>query len=504
MPSGTTFMSQAEAKEPTGSGPVGALQASRWLWAIVAVGAVLRLIALGHKSLWLDEIASVVITRLPSQAFWSMLWHAEGNMALYYVLLRPWLFFGVGEASVRVLSAVIGIASIPLMYVLGKRLFGEATARVATVFFALNACAIWVSQEARGYSLLVLAVVASTYLFVRLVERPTLALACAYGVVTGLTLYCHYFGMFVPAAHLISLVALPEGRRPWKQLAVAGSFIALAGAPVLWMIHIQDVGHITWVERPSWLELYRLGVYLAAGSGKVLGALLLLLDLVLVAMFLRAWSILWRDRAQDLRCWRYALVASCLLTPVVLTLVVSVVRPIFYHRFLVIGLPAWVFITAAGAETIRSRTWRVAAVVGVCALSLASAITSYSRVQEDWRGVTRYLIAKARPEDRVLYYHGEGSFAVENYRNWLPGGSAPPPQGIAVGASNDDWTNQIDGAGRVWLVLYRAKPDDSLARAIDATLRKRYTVEQEVPFRAVTILEYRRRSEPVEKAPASN
>ena len=66
-----------------------ALQASWWLWAIVAVGAVLRLIALGHKSFWLDEIASVVITRLPTPAFWSMLWHAEGNMALYYVAAAP-------------------------------------------------------------------------------------------------------------------------------------------------------------------------------------------------------------------------------------------------------------------------------------------------------------------------------------------------------------------------------------------------------------------------------
>jgi hypothetical protein len=181
-----------------------------------------------------------------------------------------------------------------------------------------------------------------------------------------------------------------------------------------------------------------------------------------------------------------------------------VVRPIFYHRFLIIGLPAWVLVTAVGAEGIRSRTWRSAAVVGVCALSVASAITSYLRVQEDWRGVTRYLIEEARPEDRVLYYHGEGSFAVENYRKWLPGGSAPPPQGIGVGASNDDWANQINGVGRVWLVLYRAKPDDPLARSIDANLRMRYTVEQEVPFRAVTILEYQRRSEPVEKAPASN
>ncbi len=490
MPSSSTSVEPGEAKERTGDDVAGVRRASSWLWAIIALGAVLRLVALGHKSFWLDEIASVEITRLPDRAFWFQLWRHEGNMALYYVLLRQWLHFGGSEASVRLLSAVVGIASIPVMYVLGKRLFGENTARLAVLFFAINGCAIVVSQEARGYSLLVLGILASTYLFVRLIERPTLALACAYGVVTGLTFYCHFFGLLVPAAQVLSLAALPEGRRPWKQLALAAPIIALSAVPVSWMIHIQDIGHIAWVKRPSWLELYHLGAYLAAGSGKALGAVLLLLDLALLALFLRTLKRLWCDPAHD-PPWRYVLLASCLFSPIVVALLVSVVRPIFYHRFLIVGLPAWVLMTAVGAGGIRSRAWRAAAIVGVCVLSLASAVTGYSRVQEDWRGVASYLIAEARPEDRVLYYQGLGYFAVENYRNWLPGGSAPRPLGVEVDPSNDDWKKQINGTGRVWLVLYRAKLDDTVARAIDASLRDRYAVKQQVPFRAVTVIEYR-------------
>src|SRR5208283_5218592 len=378
MPSIPTFVSPGEAKKRTGDGIERIRRASLWLWPIVVLGAGLRLVALGHKSFWLDEIASVEIARLPDGAFWFQLWHHEGNMALYYVLLRQWLHFGGSEASVRMLSAVLGIASIPLMYLLSKRLFGENTARLATLFFAINGCAIAVSQDARGYSLLVLGVLASTYLFVRLIERPTLALACAYAFVTGLTFYCHFFGMLVPAAQMVSLAALPNEHRPWKQLALAAPIIALSAVPALWMIHVQDIGHIAWVKRPSGLELYHLGVYLAAGTGKAVGALLLLLDLALLILFLWTLKLLWRDRRHDPRCWRYVLIASCL----------------FYHRFLIVGLPAWVLMTAVGAEEIRSRTWRAAAIAGVCALSLASAITSYSRVQEDWRGVTSYLIAQ--------------------------------------------------------------------------------------------------------------
>jgi uncharacterized membrane protein len=462
-----------------------------WLGAILVLGAVLRLVELGRKSFWLDEIASVTIARLPGMAFWPMLWHEEGNMGLYYVLLRPWLHFGVGEASVRALSALAGIASIPLLYALARRLLSESSAVVATLFFAVNGCAVAVSKEARSYSLLILGVLVSTYLLVRLIDRPSFGLACAYGVVTGLPLYCHYFALFVPASQAIPLVALPRSRRPWKELAVATLIVTLAALPVLWMIHIQDIGHITWVQRPSWLELYHLGAYLAAGSGKVVGAVLLLLDLVLLALFLRRFGALWRNREHDLRCWRYVLLASCLFTPVAISLLVSVARPIFYHRFLIIGLPAWILMTAAGAEEIRGRAWRTVAIAGVCGLSLVSVLTSYSRVKEDWRGVTSYLISQAGPDDRVLYYRPEGYFAVENYRNWLPGGSGSRPQGMEVKPGNEGWMHRIDGAPRVWLVLYRATKDDTAVREVEANLSGRYDLESEFLFRAVTVVEYR-------------
>ena len=491
MSPSTKTVEPLEVKERPQREMFGVRLTAVWLWSIVAVGAFLRLVALGRKSFWLDEIASVGTARLPAHDFWSVLWHSEGNMALYYVALRPWLHLGVGEGSVRALSAIIGIASIPVMYPLANRLFGANAARLAALFFALNACAIAVSQEARGYSLLLLGVIASTYLFVCLVERPTFELACAYGAVAGLTLYGHYFGMLVPAAQAVSLMALPPAKRPWKQFALAACMVALAAVPVLWMIHIQDIGHIAWVQKPSWLELYHLGVYLAAGGGKAVGAVLLLIELLLLALFLRSLKELWRERDQDLRCWRYVLVASCLLTPAFIALLVSVVRPIFYHRFLIISLPAWVLATAIGAEEILSRRWRWACIACICALSLASAITFYQRVQEDWRGVARYLIAQAHPEDRVLYYQAVGYFAAEPYRDWLPGGSTPRPQGIRAEASDGDWQKEIDGAARVWLVLYRAKPDDPTARAIDANLRSRYKMVQEVSFRAVTVIEYR-------------
>ncbi|HEY5175376.1 MAG TPA: glycosyltransferase family 39 protein [Terriglobales bacterium] len=485
--SGEGVTTTGEASE---DGPFEARNSLR-LWSVVALGAVLRLVALGHKSFWLDEIASVAIVQRPSAAFWHFLWHAEGNMAMYYVLLRPWLHFGNSEAIVRLLSVLPGVLSIPLMYLLGKRLFGPRTGILAAALFALNPCAIAGSQEARAYSFLVLMAIISTYRFMRLIESPSYRFAIAYGLAAGFTCYFHYFGVLVAAAHAVSLVAMPRGGWPWKQYSLAGVIFVILAIPIFWMIHAQDVVHISWVQPPSLLEFYHLGVFLAANGGKAVGAVLLALDLVIVGLYLGKLKRVWRSRDNDLQRSRYGLVASSFFSPIVLSLLVSIVRPVFYHRFLIVCLPAWVLMTAVGARQIRPRLWRTLAVGGICVLSFVSTVISYTRVTEDWRGAISYLIATAHPEDRVLYYQSVGYLAGENYREWLPGGGAPHPSALGVNPPSTDWEEQLGHARRAWLVLYRAKPDDPESRAIEQELLKQYDAGDRKTFRGVTVIEYR-------------
>jgi len=514
------------------------------LWGIVALGAVLRLHALGAKSFWLDEIASVAIARTPSSWFWHWLWTEEGNMALYYVMLRPWLEIHLGEATVRLLSVLPGIASIPVMYLLGKRLFDRNVGLLAALFLALNTCSVVYSQEARAYSWLLLGVVVSTYLFARLIERPTHAMACAYALAAGATFYFHYFGLLVPLAHAVSVTALPKERRPWNQLFVAGTIVGAFAIPVLWMIHIQPVRHLDWVPRPSLLELYHIGVFLAAESGKGVGPALLVVELLLIVVFFRKMIGVWKNQGLkpqkqigdldtglkvssstsslvsdveacsssessrqsvpskrdktlvDRDLWPYVLIASGLLTPILISLLVSVARPVFFHRFLIICLPAWLLACAVGACAPRHRPIRFWAIAGVCTLSLVSTTMSYSRPREDWRGVVNYLIDNARSQDVVLYYQPVGNWAAESYRDWLPGGSANRPAAVGVTAQSNDWRAKIAGARRVWLVEYPENLSDDTARALEAELHSRYTAVATQGFRAITVTEFVAKSNP--------
>jgi len=489
------MFSRADATAPTQprvegmDGGVEGRSAPLVLWGIVVLGTVLRLIALGYKSFWLDEISSLVFARVPGISFWQTLWHDEGNMALYYVMLRPWLHFGTSEASVRLLSVLPGIASLPLMYLLGARLFGRKVGTVATLFLASSTGAVVYSQEARGYSWLLLGVIASTYLFVRLIQRPTYSMALAYALAAGITLYFHYFGLLVPLAHAVSLPTLPTDRRPWKYLFVAGAIFTALAIPVLWMIYIQPIQHIEWVQGPSLLELYHLGVFLAAEGVKGVGPVLLVLELVLIGVFLRMMNHLRDTAIAKWQFWNYAIVASSLFTPVIFTLLVSLVRPVFFHRFLIICLPAWLLAVAVGACAIHRSQLRTLAIAGVCLLSLASTVISYTRVREDWRGVANFLIAHASAQDRVLHYAGVGN-PSDSYRDWLPGGTNNRPASVEITPQSQEWLASIAGAERVWLLRYPANRSDETTRTAEAELQSRYTAGETTKFRAITLTEY--------------
>ncbi len=138
------------------------------LAGITLVSAVLRFYKLGDWSFWGDEIFSV----------------GYGEDGFNYSLLRRSLAgslihlatttLGTSEWSARLLPALIGIISIPILYFPIKRLFGASVALLASGFLAVSPWHLYWSQNARFYSLLLLFyTLAVLYLVIGLEEdRP--------------------------------------------------------------------------------------------------------------------------------------------------------------------------------------------------------------------------------------------------------------------------------------------------------------------------------------------
>ncbi|WP_395601407.1 hypothetical protein AB4P97_17530 [Pseudomonas sp. A1230] len=93
------------------------------LGAIIVLGAMLRSYQLFEKSLWMDELFSAWASD-PENDF-NTVFHRtveDVHPPLYQILLWGiYKVFGYGEMVGRVFSVVLGVAVIPMMYVLGRK-----------------------------------------------------------------------------------------------------------------------------------------------------------------------------------------------------------------------------------------------------------------------------------------------------------------------------------------------------------------------------------------------
>lgn len=137
-----------------------------WLAAIVAVGAGLRLPGLSGD-LWIDEIATLVnYLRLPISKVIQAYSSANQHLLNSVLGCASVALFGESPASIRLPALFFGIAALPALYQLGRRLAPEREALLATALLAVSYHHVWFSQSARGYTAMIFFATAGTALFV--------------------------------------------------------------------------------------------------------------------------------------------------------------------------------------------------------------------------------------------------------------------------------------------------------------------------------------------------
>lgn len=149
---------------------------SPWLLAgIILLGFMLRIYRIGDKGLWLDEAFSVWMARnsLPELIAWLL--RVDQHPPLYYVLLHFWLWLGDSAAQVRTLSALFGTLTLPIMFLLGRRISGSGVGLTAALILALSPFHVRFAQETRMYALLTLNVSLATLALVYILSDPRAA-----------------------------------------------------------------------------------------------------------------------------------------------------------------------------------------------------------------------------------------------------------------------------------------------------------------------------------------
>jgi mannosyltransferase len=392
----------AATLKPAGRQPLPAtLKPAGW-WPLVALtllAAVLRFATLDLQSFWYDEAFTPVhVLHASLGATLRAVSHTENTPPLWYVLVwgvsRAW---GTGEVALRSLSALAGVATVPVAWGIGRELAGRRAALLTAALVAVNPLFVWYSQEARAYGLFTLLAAVAILCFLRALSQPTPRRLAAFAVAGVLALLTHYFAVFLLIPMCVWLLVLGHRRRVVAVLPAVGA-VAVVGLALIPLISAQGAHGTQWIER--WALSSRLQAipqyYLTAYYGASLGhGIELLVALpILAGLLYGLWRVL--EPREERGALIALLLSACgVLIPIAL---VAVGADYLAPRNLV---AAMIPLTALIAlVTVAKRTgWVGVAIGGLIALvflAITIDINLSPRLQRgDWRGLARVIAAPA-------------------------------------------------------------------------------------------------------------
>jgi len=175
---------ETEHNRKTPSPHLRPYQEALLIGGITLLAFALRAYGLSRESAWFDELLSLGYLDLPSVSdFLTQRQTVDPAMVpAYFVIEYYWAkWIGDSLTSVRFLSVLFGTASIPLIFLVGRRIYGAGAGLIAALCLSLSLPHIYYSQEVRMYSFYLLLVLMSAYTLLKALElRNQLSWICHY------------------------------------------------------------------------------------------------------------------------------------------------------------------------------------------------------------------------------------------------------------------------------------------------------------------------------------
>lgn len=214
---------------------------------VIAAAAALRCAGLGTQSFWYDESATAALMRRPLGEVWQSIVHQEITPPLYYGVAWAWTHAtGVGEAGVRSLSALCGVATVGVIYLVARDLGGRRAGLLAAVVATVNPLLVWYAQEARSYALVALFAAVSLLALVRWSDRAERRWLVLWSAACALMLLTHYFSCFLVLPEAALLLLRATDRRPVLAACAGWGAVGLALVPLA--RYQQQDGQAGWIS----------------------------------------------------------------------------------------------------------------------------------------------------------------------------------------------------------------------------------------------------------------
>jgi uncharacterized membrane protein len=233
------------------------------LAGVIALGAALRFWHLDLKPLWLDEVLTALLSLghrykdVPLEVVFppstlQELFALQPNRScaeianavatesthppLFFCLMHQWLNWVEPLAQplswkLRALPALVGTGAIAAIYALNRIVFSPTAGLMGAAFMAVSPFAVYLSQEARHYTLPMLLIILALlglmqiqHAFYIQKRLPHPVVWLFWGITNSIGCYVHYFFILAFIAQILTLIGLMYWRR---RMLPKGSWVAL-------------------------------------------------------------------------------------------------------------------------------------------------------------------------------------------------------------------------------------------------------------------------------------
>src|SRR3954471_23063184 len=282
----TLTLDPAPARESPGSAP----RRRSWLgdpawarpayWMLLAATAVLYLWNLSASG-WANEFYAAS-AQAGSQSWKAWLFASldAGNAitvdkppAAMWVIGLSMRIFGTNSWALLVPEALMGVASVALLYSAVRRWFGPVAGLLAGATLALTPVAVLMFRFDNPDALLVLLMTAGAYTTVRAVEKGSWKWLALTGVLLGFGFLTKMLQAFLvlPGFALVYLVAAPIGLgRRVRDLLIAGAALVVSGGWFVLLVSLWPASSRPYIAGSTNNTLWQLAIGYN-GLGRIFG-----------------------------------------------------------------------------------------------------------------------------------------------------------------------------------------------------------------------------------------
>ncbi len=391
---------------------VSAVEPATLLLGVLTAGVFALRLSQLHQSMYGDELFTYheVVGHSLASVVRTIHTGPDNSPPLFFVL--AWASAKLGDPTVwiRLPSLLLGVATIPLIFGLGRETVGRVPGLIAAAVVAASPFSTYYGIEARPYATMAFFVALSTLALIKAIRTSSRGWWLVYALAAAGAAYTHYTSIFVLAVQAAWSLWLCRGRL--REPLLANLLVVLL--------------YIPWLPQVRGSELQVIGVLEPLTAHNVLTDLLrpipgypwgslrgipTITGLAIIgacaALGLAALVLRWRVEPpeQERRPLLLLLPLLAIVTPIGL-LVYSILGPdVWSARGLYASVPAAALVLGALLWALRgvARALGVAAVLVTLLAGTIRAISpSYAR--PPFRAAAAYIDRLAGPRDPVIFY----------------------------------------------------------------------------------------------------